>query len=216
VDDAGNWSGTSNILRWDWVVDTAPPAAPGGVTAARESGYAHVRWSANSEPDLAGYSVWRATSAGGPYTALTGSLITSTDYIDSSIPAGSGQLWYQVSASDETGNESARSAAATVSFAASVSAWTLEPVYPNPSGASSPVTIPVVVPSSGAGSGRIEVTDDAGRRVRTLPLSGYAPGRQLVMWDGLNDSGRLVAPGVYRTWIIAGDTRTSVRLVRVP
>jgi hypothetical protein len=219
VDDAGNWSGISNVLRWDWVVDTAPPSAPGGVSAAKQGSSVHVHWSANSESDLQGYSIFRATSASGPFSQLNGSLMSSVDYVDSAIPGGASAVWYQISATDETGNQSARSAAATVSLASTGGAggdWAMEPGYPNPSAGSAPVNIAVVIPEAGAAGAVVDITDDAGRRVRRIDLGGLLPGRRLVVWDGKNDAGRIVAPGVYSAWVLAGNTRNSVRLVRVP
>ena len=142
-DDAGNWSGLSNLLRWDWVNDTAPPAAPGGIAATRDPGDVHVHWSPNSEPDLAGYTVYRATSASGPYAALNGSLTSSTNYYDTNLPTGVAQVWYQITATDVSSNESARSAAASVTLTTSVGStttWSIETAYPNPSRLSSPVT----------------------------------------------------------------------------
>ncbi|MBI1798999.1 MAG: hypothetical protein HYR73_04875 [Candidatus Eisenbacteria bacterium] len=220
-DDAGNWSGLSNVLRWDWVVDTAPPAAPGGVTVTRDPGDVHVHWSPNAEPDLAGYTVYRATSSSGPYTALNGSLLNTTDYYDSTVPSGTSQVWYEVTASDQSANQSARSGAVGVTLTTTGTAtagadWSLETGYPNPSSLSSPVTIPVVIPASGGAGGTIVITDDAGHQVRQLSLAGLSSGRQLVTWDGKNDAGRDAAPGVYRVSVMAGGARSTVRLVRVP
>ena len=218
VDDVGNWAALSNVLRWDWVTDTAPPSAPGGITAQRQGASVHVHWTANGEPDLLGYTVFRATSASGPFSALNGTLLGTNDYVDSNLPADNGTLWYQVSATDETGNQSARSATATAAAPAgsTPSDWSSEPGYPNPSGGTSPVTIAVIVPASGGGGGVIDITDSAQHRIRRIDLSGLSPGRQLVVWDGKNDAGRLVAPGTFTAWVIAGSVRSSVRLVRVP
>jgi sugar lactone lactonase YvrE len=49
------------------------------------------------------------------------------------------------------------------------------------------------------GKATLVIEDDAGNRVRNL-LSGrsFAPGKQAVVWDGLDEAGRLVAPGTYR------------------
>jgi flagellar hook assembly protein FlgD len=52
--------------------------------------------------------------------------------------------------------------------------------------------------------------------VRRLELQGLGSGPATVDWDGQNDAGREVAPGVYRAWLIVGDTRKVIRLVRVP
>ncbi len=219
VDDAGNWSAISNVVRWDWVLDTAPPAAPSGVSAALESPNVRTQWSPNSEPDLDGYSIYRATSATGSFTRLNASLVSSTQYLDTSLPGGAASLWYKVSASDLTGNESALSSAFRIDLVpiATPAAWTLSPGFPNPSAASQPVCIPIVIPASGAGDAAIDLIDAGGRRVRHIALSSAvscAGGG--VVWDGTNDAGRLVAPGVYRAWLIAGDTRNQIKLVRQP
>jgi hypothetical protein len=216
VDEAGNWSNVSNIVQWDWVVDTAPPSAPTGVAATQESdGTVRVNWSPNSEADLAGYDVYRAFNAGGPFTNINGSTVTATEYLDDTVPAGTETVWYQITASDNSGNRSARSSTASVSLVVQVAAWALETGYPNPSTAGTTVRIPVVVPGSGGGA-VMEIINDSGQRVRRLDLGTLSPGATEVPWDGRNDGNREVAPGVYTAWLIAGSTRVSVRLVRVP
>jgi flagellar hook assembly protein FlgD len=69
---------------------------------------------------------------------------------------------------------------------------------------------------SGGGSGRLEIVNRIGQRVRTIELAGVTPGPALVQWDGRNDARREVAPGLYTAWLIAGSTRVATRLVRVP
>ena len=215
VDDAGNWSGLSNVLTWDWAYDTAPPAAPSGLSAAAQSGgAAQVSWSPNSEADLAGYTVYRALDAGGPFTALNGSLVTTASYVDATIPSGSGTVWYQVSARDDSDNESARSSAASLTLAAGAAVWAMEPGFPNPSGPGTTVRIPMVVPAAG-GNARLEIVNNIGQRVRRIDLE-LPPGTSEIQWDGRNTAGREVAPGVYTAWLDAGQTRFAIRLVRVP
>lgn len=219
TDDAGNRSALSNLLRWNWNLDESPPAAPSGLSNSHTSGQVHVAWAANTEPDLTGYLVYRAESASGPWTLLTPTVITATDYTDTSVPAGASTVYYEVSALDGSGNQSARSSPMSVNLAAVTTTTTesvIEPGYPNPSRAAAAVHIPVVLPSTGATSGIVDVLDSGDRRVRRIVLASLAPGRQEVLWDGKNDAGREVAPGVYRAWLIAGSTRSSIRLVRVP
>jgi hypothetical protein len=220
TDDAGNVSPLSNVVRWDWVYDTAPPAAPTGVATAGVSvSGVHLRWQANSEPDLAGYKIYRATAgSSGPWTRIDGPSLTPTnDYLDSALPSGTSQLWYRISAVDISGNESARSSSITVQLGTTPSgstlAWRLDPAYPNPSRVGAPVTLPVTI---GSGGGSIEIVDAGRRMVRHIDLGSFATGAQNVVWDGLNDAGRPVAPGFYTAWIVAGGTRQSVKLVRVP
>jgi len=214
-DDANNWSPLSNILVWNWVYDTAPPAAPTGVVAAREGAGVRVRWSANSEPDVAGYIVYRAESSTSGPSRITSTVVSSTDYLDASVP-DIDRVWYEVSAIDESGNESAHSNTVAVTLAATITDWVLDVGYPNPSPVGGNVTIPVTIPQAGAGSAVIDIIDSGGHRVRRIDLAGLGTGVQSVVWDGRNDAARVVAPGVYRAWLIAGNTRQTVRLVRVP
>jgi hypothetical protein len=214
-DDAGNWSPLSNVLVWDWVYDTAPPSAPSGLVAAREGDNVRVRWSPNSEPDVAGYLVYRASTPSSGPSRITGTLVTGTEFLDTSVP-GTDQVWYEVSAVDESGNESAHSSTFAVTLVAEVTDWVLAVGFPNPSPISSPVSIPVAVPQAGAVGAVIDIIDSGGHRIRRIELAGLGTGPQTVTWDGKNDAARVVAPGVYRAWLIAGNTRQTVRLVRVP
>ncbi len=215
-DDAGNWSGISNVVRWDGVLDEAPPAAPVGLVSELQGNGIHLTWAPSGAPDLAGYSVYRATASGGSYTKLNLDLLTAAEYQDDALPPVATSIWYQVTASDVSGNESARSASVPgVSIAESPAlVWLIASAYPNPSRVSDPVRIPVDLVD--AGSAHLDVVDAAGHLVRRLDLRERAPGHQEVEWDGRNDAGRAAAPGPYRAWLVAGDMRCSTRLVRVP
>jgi chitodextrinase len=218
VDDAGNWSGVSNLLRWDWVVDTAPPSIPLGISAVRFAPNVRVTWAGSAEMDLDGYAVYRATSAGGPFARVNATLVTGTQYLDSSVPAGATSAWYQVTASDLSGNESAPSPAVQVQLVAAPPPWSLSPVYPNPSRSTQPVCVPIAIPASGVGEAAVDIVNAGGLRIRHIPVATATTcaGGNGVQWDGMNDSGRIVAPGVYRAWLIADGMRESVKLVRVP
>jgi len=215
TDDNSNVSAMSNVLRWDWVYDTAPPGAPSGVTASREGNDARIQWSPNSEPDLSGYWVYRSLTQGGPFTRLNSTILTSNQYVDTTLPSGTPTAWYQVTASDITGNESARSATVTASSATTATAWRLDVGYPNPSSGGATVHLPLSAPAS-AGNASVQIQDAGGRVVWHRDLGSLASGPMVVDWNGTNDAGRDVAPGVYTAWLIAGRTRMSVKLVRVP
>ena len=218
VDDAGNWSGLSNLLRWDWAADVAPPAAPLSVALARLGAGVRVTWGADTEPDLDGYSVYRSLDPGGPFVKVNATLVTPAEFVDTSVPGGAAALWYRVTASDLSGNESAPSAAAQIQLAAPADPWTLSPAYPNPSTTTQPVCIPILIPSSGAGNATLDIVNAGAYRVRRIVIATAVTcaGGGGVLWDGANDSGRPVAPGVYRARLVAGETRASVIVVRVP
>ena len=94
--------------------DTTPPGVPGGLGGtASSSTSVDLNWNDVSAADLAGYNVFRSASESGTYTKLNGSVVVPSQYTDSSAPAGT-TSWYKVSSVDSTGNESAQSAAVSV------------------------------------------------------------------------------------------------------
>jgi hypothetical protein len=212
-DEAGNWSGLSNLVMWDGSVDATPPVPPNGLAAARAGSTVRLLWTPNAEPDLAGYSVYRATNASGPFTRMNDTLLVITQLDDTSLPAGTDAAWYRLTALDLSGNPSAMSPAVSVLLTAA--AIVLKPAYPNPSPLTGDVRIPVLVSDSPAGA-RLDVLDSGGRRVRRLDLSTLSPGASEIVWDGRNDAGRLVAPGVYSAFLVGDGLAQVVRLVRVP
>lgn len=92
--------------------DGFPPAPPDGLTAASASGVVSLFWTANSEPDLAGYNVFRAESGDTPtaqWTKLNPTPHTLTTFRDDQAQIGRRYL-YRVTSVDRTGNESRPSA----------------------------------------------------------------------------------------------------------
>jgi fibronectin type 3 domain-containing protein len=88
--------------------DTTPPNAPTGLGATAGDTKVTLGWNANSESDLAGYNVYRATTSGGSYTKVNGSLVTSTSYVDTSVANGT-KYYYVVRAVDTSTNSSGNS-----------------------------------------------------------------------------------------------------------
>jgi len=85
--------------------DTTPPAPPAGLSAVGAAGRVDLDWADSGEHDLAGYHVYRGTSAGGPYDRLTGSPIGASAFAYSSVTGGT-TYHYVVTAVDFAGNES--------------------------------------------------------------------------------------------------------------
>lgn len=89
--------------------DTQPPAAPQNLTATSGDAQVALNWTANTEPDVAGYNVYSGDTSGGPYT-LIAALGNVTTFTDTGLTNGT-TLYYVVTAVDtaSTPNESAYS-----------------------------------------------------------------------------------------------------------
>jgi hypothetical protein len=88
--------------------DTTAPAAPTGLIASAGNHQVTLDWASNTEPDLAGYNVYRSTTSGGAFTKLNAALVANSAYLDSSA-FNDTTYFYRVTAVDTAGNESAPS-----------------------------------------------------------------------------------------------------------
>ena len=87
-------------------VDTAPPAAP-TLTVTPNGSTVVLDWTDGVEPDLAGYHVYRTTSAQATTPVqLTKNLLTRSTFTDRAVPVGAAPT-YMVSAVDTSGNTAA-------------------------------------------------------------------------------------------------------------
>ncbi len=132
TDDGG---ATGNDATTATISDTTAPAAPTGLAATAGDGSVDLNWNDNGEADLAGYTVKRAITSGGPYTTLNGTLLTVSNYTDTGVVNGT-TYYYVVTASDDAANESAASAEVSALPAAAggggnASVWINELHYDN-------------------------------------------------------------------------------------
>lgn len=88
-------------------VDKFPPAPPEPV-AFPEAGAIVLVWSPGPELDIAGYNIYRAESAGGPYRRVNPELVLAPSYRDVDLEPGR-RYFYVVRAVDNKGNESGNS-----------------------------------------------------------------------------------------------------------
>jgi hypothetical protein len=82
-----------------------PPAPPSLPSAVQHS--VHLTWAASTS-SVVGYRVYRAASADGPFGVLSTDTLMATDYDDSTVSSGT-TYYYQVTAFDSSGEESAGS-----------------------------------------------------------------------------------------------------------
>ena len=87
--------------------DEFPPAAPAGLIATPSPASVELSWESNTEPDLAGYRVYRSTD-GGAFAKIA-DVNEIPAYSDHAVERGK-MYRYAVAAMDKSGNESGRSA----------------------------------------------------------------------------------------------------------
>ena len=103
VDYSGNASSTVSVSVLP--PDVTAPKPVGTISVSADTSRIKLDWSSNSESDLAGYLVYRATTADGDFVKLTATPRTSSDYSDTTAPVGA-TSFYKVTAVDKSGNES--------------------------------------------------------------------------------------------------------------
>lgn len=88
-------------------LDTYPPAPPDFSPPNALAGRIALFWSANSEPDIAGYLLYRSTDPNSPkpWTQLTSEVYTKTTFTDTNVETGK-TYYYYVIAIDTAGNKS--------------------------------------------------------------------------------------------------------------
>jgi endonuclease I/fibronectin type 3 domain-containing protein len=89
-----------------------PPTPPAGLSALAGDGEVDLTWSANPEPDVAGYNVLRSTTSGSGYTQQNGALVTGTFFGDSGLANGT-TYFYVVTAVNTSSQESPPSSEAS-------------------------------------------------------------------------------------------------------
>jgi hypothetical protein len=97
--------------------DATPPAQPRGLVAVVAGPVVRLAWEAVPDPDVAGYLVYRSTTAGRGHTKLTQAPQAGTTYADTDVRRGQ-TYYYVVTAVDgaRRANESVPSAEASATF----------------------------------------------------------------------------------------------------
>ncbi len=160
-------------------VDLTPPAAPTGLVGfGISTSDIYLTWQNNSEPDLAGYNLYRSTVSGFEpnLSTLVDTLITETTYLDSGLNHST-TYYYKLTAVDISDNESLPSS--------QISVTTQTPDL-------TPPAAPTGLSATATGSGSINLNwndnseiDLAGYNVYRSLSSGFVP-----------DSGNRVAENV--------------------
>jgi flagellar hook assembly protein FlgD len=108
---AEDLSGNINTKQITVTVDNTPPAAPVLISATPNGLSVTLAWQANTEPDLAGYLLYRNGQLANVSGIVAGNLmqylLSGTTYLDKSLPDG--KFKYYLIAMDQAGNQSGQS-----------------------------------------------------------------------------------------------------------
>ena len=194
------------VLSWDAATDAETPAAgltynlrvgttPGGgeicAAMADASGFRRILAMGNVNQNLS----WTITLPDPPSPVY----YWSVQAIDASF-AGSAFAEEQILGG--------RSGAPSLEALPTI--YALHAAAPNPFRAGT--TIRFDLPQ--AGRTKLEIFNVAGRRVRVLQNRSMNPGRYAPVWDGRDEAGRAVSPGVYFVRLLAGDFSATEKVVR--
>jgi hypothetical protein len=164
--------------------DVTPPATVTGLVATAGDTTLSLDWNDNIEPDLAGYTVSRATVPGGPYLPIHGGLLSTSDTTDTGLTNGT-TYYYVATASDTSTNESGPSSEASATPMAGLGdppgsdPWINEFHYDN-AGTDTGEMIEVAGPAGTDLSGWTVVgyNGNGGSSYATFPLSGVLTDQQ--------------------------------------
>jgi fibronectin type 3 domain-containing protein len=97
--------------------DTTAPAQPRALVAVVAGPSVRLAWEAVADPDVAGYRVYRSTTAGRGHQPVTPALVTATTYVDTDVRRGE-TYYYTVTAVDRArrANESVPSGEASATL----------------------------------------------------------------------------------------------------
>ncbi len=201
------WLG-SHVFNMDY------PEYPKDFEVAIVGSDAVLSWSANPEPDVEFYAVYKDTVAN--FIPSDSSFVMLVAAPDTTFNDGPASYWtyYVISAVDTSGYASGYAAAAQVDptgIGREVASYTdrLDQNYPNPFNPTTRIGYQLRsrVPVS------LNVYDVGGRLVRRLVDGDQGPGNFTVEWDGRNMHGATVSTGVYFYRFAAGSFIRTKKMV---
>ena len=176
-------------------VDNLAPAQPAPFTGQYVAGTTFLHWNRNTEADLAGYRLYRGSSAG--FVPGPGNLVATpsdTGYAD----AAGAPHFYKLTAVDVHGNESPVTTLlpdGTLDVGGTPVPVELSFAAPTPNPAGVATTLRYGLPR--AAEVRLEVYDAMGRLVRRVASGSREAGAHTASWDLRDAAGRAVGAGLY-------------------
>jgi hypothetical protein len=203
------------FIFWDslpdsgYSVDNLAPTTPAGLEGQADFDLPalYLSWRPNTEPDLAGYRVYRGTDP--TFDPDASHLIVA---VVDTVATDSGWNWesgfyYKVTAIDVHGNESFWAGLAPTEIAGSedppVVVRPFLANHPNPFNPLTKITYALDQPAEVV----LRILDARGREVAVLREGRQQVGRHAVEWDGRDMRGRSLPSGMYFCRLEAGSLR---------
>jgi hypothetical protein len=178
-------------------LDNLAPSVPANFSIAHNTGSGNsLSWDEAPEADFQYFRVYRSTNP--DFVPEPGSLVystTSTGWVDPDNDGGT--VYYKVTSTDLSGNESDAASAGTVTSVPRPvvpASFALYQNIPNPFNPTTTIRYDV---ARRGGVVTLQVFDVSGRLVRTLVDQAQGEGYKDVTWDGRNEAGQPVATGMY-------------------
>ena len=165
-----------------------------------------LQWTTETEPDNAGFNIFRSQAESGEYLKINETLLPSqgndtsgADYSYLDNPAQTGSYYYKLQSVSLTGDTSFYGPVSAILTSANMAQniipdnFSLSQNYPNPFNPETQINFALPEPASVA----LNIYDVNGHLVRTLVSGLQTTGTHLVSWDGRDNSGARVVSGVY-------------------
>jgi hypothetical protein len=197
-----------------WYTGWYHPKPPEDLAGNAAGSTVTLTWSANPEPDVNGYNIYRSDISGYPYVKLNDVLVTDTTYIDTAVLGGN-TYYYVVTACIRANAESRYSAEETV-IVTSVQEITDSDIG---------YLLRFASPCRGNASimfglrehcyVRLAIYDVLGAETRTLINGQKNSGTYSIIWNGRDDSGRQLPSGVYFIKLAATEYSETKRILLI-
>ncbi|NOY79224.1 MAG: T9SS type A sorting domain-containing protein [Calditrichaeota bacterium] len=182
-------------------VDNLSPAVPGDIMATETQTGAELSWNKPVDEDFNYFAIYRSTTPGfDPANTEPYATTTENKFSDNNVAMGN-SYYYRLSAFDFSGNQSAfsKEIALTITKVNDTPRTTipnqfvLKQNFPNPFNPSTKITFGL--PSSEQTT--LAIYNLLGAKVRLLAQGKFSAGYHSIVWDGRDDRGRVVGPGIY-------------------
>ncbi|NOZ61987.1 MAG: T9SS type A sorting domain-containing protein, partial [Calditrichaeota bacterium] len=216
-----NWNCGDNPYYWDFHLEVGDPVIinnniplhpqPTNITlsyftAELDQNGILIQWGTETEPDNAGFNIFRSQQENGEYSKVNDNLIpaqgnatTGTNYTYLDSPEQSGNYFYKLQSTALTGQNTFYGPISIILTSANINKntipdnYALSQNYPNPFNPETSIEYALPEPAQVT----LSIYDINGHLVRKLVSGKQAAGVHLAIWDGRDNAGAKVVSGIY-------------------